>query len=114
MDRLGVVAAPSRSWRAFAAPAAFLLAATIAVVVVRSVDHTAAPAPAPSQLPRAAAPVRRAAAPVRPARRLYRVAAGDTLAAIATRTGVPLVRIRALNPHVAPTSLFIGEKIRLQ
>jgi LysM domain-containing protein len=107
MDRLGLVAVPSRSWRAFAAPAAFLLAATIAVVVVRSLDHTPGPAPAPSQLPRAATPVR-------PARRLYSVTAGDTLGAIATKTGVPLVRIRALNPHVAPTSLFIGEQIRLQ
>ncbi len=111
MDRLGVVAMPSRSWRAFAAPAAFLLAATIAVVVARSLDHTAAPVPVPAQAPSRPS---RAATPVRPARRLYRVAAGDTLAAIATKVGVPLVRIRALNPHVAPTSLFIGEQIRLQ
>ena len=53
-------------------------------------------------------------APVERGLRAYSVRPGDTLALIATKMGVPLVRIRSLNPAVQPTALFIGEKIRLR
>jgi hypothetical protein len=109
MDRLGVVAVPGRGWKAFAAPAAFLLAATIAVVVFRSVHHTAPPTP-----PARGFGLYQSKTPIPPPKRFYRIAAGDTFAAVAAKTGVPLVRIRTLNPSVAPTALFIGEKIRLR
>jgi LysM repeat protein len=107
MGRLRVVAVQERSWKAFAGPIAFLLAATIGVTVFRAVRHASAPTPAPS-------PVVRSKAPVAPARRTYSVRPGDTLALIATKMGVPLVRIRSLNPGVQPTALFIGEKLRLR
>jgi hypothetical protein len=109
MDSLRVVAAPGRAWRAYAGPVALLLAATIAAAVFRAVHHTSAPTPPP-------APVRlyQSTTPIPPVKRLYRVVAGDTLAGIATKTDVPLARIRALNPSVSPTALFIGEKIRLR
>jgi hypothetical protein len=42
------------------------------------------------------------------------VRAGDTLATIAAATGVPLARLEKLNPQVEPTSLFIGDRIRLR
>ena len=109
MGRLGVVAAPGRSWKAFAAPAAFLLAATIAVVVVRSIHPTALPKP-----PAAGFGLYQSKTPIPPTKRFYSVAAGDTLGAVAAKTGVPLARIRALNPRVTPTVLFIGQKVRLR
>ena len=48
------------------------------------------------------------------AKRLYTVRAGDTLGTIAARTGVSVMRLRQLNPNAEPTSLFIGDKIRLR
>ena len=102
-----------RGWRPYAAPAAFLLAATIAVLVARSFLNDgggAAPVRAPRTTTTAPA-THRARAP-RP--QLYTVRAGDTLTAIAARSGVPLARIRVLNPKLEPTALFIGEKIRLR
>jgi LysM repeat protein len=44
----------------------------------------------------------------------YVVQSGDTLIAIAHRTGVPLVRIEALNPQVDPQILIAGEKLKLR
>jgi Tfp pilus assembly protein FimV len=98
--------AVGRSWKPFAAPAAFLLAATVAVLVARGyLRHDSPPTPPPAAhvaKPRPAPP------------RLYTVKAGDTLAAIAARTHTPLARVQALNPGLHPTALFIGQKIRLR
>jgi len=112
MERLGLVAITgSRSWRIYAGPIAFLLAATAVVGLLRGQiggGHASAP---PKRVavththPRGHAP-----AP----KRIYVVRAGDTLGAIATRTGVPLVRLVSLNPKVSPTALFIGEKLNLR
>jgi LysM repeat protein len=49
-----------------------------------------------------------------PAARYYRVRPGDTLTAVAAKTGVPLARMLHLNPKLQPTALFIGERIRLR
>ena len=106
MAGLGLVAAGRRGRRAFAAPAAFLLAVTVAVVVFHSTGHHASP-PAKSL-------VIQTKLPVAPLPRFYRVAAGDTMVGIAAKTHVPLVRLRTLNPGLQPTALFIGEKIRLR
>jgi len=108
-----VVAVPARSWRPFAAPAAFLAAVTIAVVGARLLwpHHAVRPAsrahaqarPAAGQAPKKA----------QPAKRWYRVRAGDTLAAIAVRTHTPIADLERLNPTVQPTALFIGQRLRL-
>ncbi|HEX4521540.1 MAG TPA: LysM domain-containing protein [Gaiellaceae bacterium] len=105
-----VAAVGGRNWRVYAGPAAFLLAATIAVALIRSQlhgnSHTAAPLKPP---------VTRATATHRPAaHRLYVVRAGDTIEAISVKLHVPQSRILALNPKVTPTALFIGEKLRLR
>ena len=112
MERLGLVAVTgSRSWRLYAGPIAFLLAATVAVGLLRGQiggRHATAPpkrAAVTHTHPRAHAP-----AP----KRIYVVRAGDTLGAIATRTGIPLDRLVSLNPKVSPTALFIGEKLNLR
>jgi len=44
----------------------------------------------------------------------YEVESGDTLIAIAHRTGVPVVTIEKLNPEVDPQSLIVGEQLKLR
>jgi LysM repeat protein len=44
----------------------------------------------------------------------YEVQSGDTLTAIAQKTGVPVGKIEALNPQVDPQILIAGEKIKLR
>jgi LysM repeat protein len=47
------------------------------------------------------------------ASRTYTVQPGDTLSAIAAKTGVALARIQALNPQADTQSLQTGQKITL-
>ncbi|MFL5898057.1 MAG: LysM peptidoglycan-binding domain-containing protein [Solirubrobacterales bacterium] len=44
----------------------------------------------------------------------YTVETGDTLTAIAHRTGVPVAEILALNPEVDPQILIAGETLKLK
>ena len=106
MGRLGLVAGGGRGRKALAAPAAFLLLATIAVVGFRSTRHTDGPS---SPSPRVVV-----TRPVVQAPRAYTVRAGDTVVSIAAKTGVPAGRLAKLNPGLQPTSLFIGQRIRLR
>ena len=46
--------------------------------------------------------------------RFYRVRAGDNLALIAERTGIPLEDLRTLNPDLDPQGLVTGQRIRLR
>jgi hypothetical protein len=112
MGRLGLVA-PSwtRSWRVYAGPVALLLAATVLVGLLRG--HGSGRNPARAK-PAPAAHARPAARPAPHVHAVYVVRAGDTLAAISSRTGIPLARLVALNPKVSPTALFIGEKLNLR
>lgn len=103
--------------RRYAAPAAFLLAATIAVVLIRSGLHSGGDGSANARTsPAITRAVSTARAPARPRihRRFWTVRAGDTLGSIAARAHVTLANLRRLNPNVSPTSLYIGEKIRLE
>jgi LysM domain-containing protein len=45
---------------------------------------------------------------------VYVVKNGDTLTSIARKTGVSVVRIQTLNPHVDPQILISGERLRLR
>jgi LysM repeat protein len=45
---------------------------------------------------------------------IYVVKNGDTLTSIAHKTGVSVVRIQTLNPHVDPQILISGERLRLR
>ena len=47
-------------------------------------------------------------------RRFYTVQTGDTLGAIADKTGIPLDQIQSLNPDVDPHAMTTGQKIRLK
>ena len=108
-------------WRRYVAPAAFLLAATIAVILIRSgveaggSQRTVTTAGSPAPRKHVAATTSATTTTKAPAtKRYWTVAAGDTFGVISTKSGVPVATIERLNPNVHSTSLFIGEKIRLK
>jgi len=102
----------------YAAPLAFLLAVTIAVVLVASAidgpDDTNGTTSAAATATAGKKPAKKPAKKkkVQPAR-YYVVAAGDTFEVIAGKTGVTVGRIEALNPGVSSTSLHVGQKLRV-
>jgi LysM repeat protein len=125
-----------RPWTHYAAPAAFLLAVTVAVLVVRSGLETAAvtqtqttapppgtvatttvtgrsvPAkqnPKPTPKPKTTTTTTQA-----PAAQYYTVVAGDTFGVISSRTGVTVAELERLNPNVESTALYIGQRIRIK
>ncbi len=110
MGRFGVVNLADGRWRTYAGPAVALVAVTVTVALLRSGlhgDHHSRPSAAASAHRAPFTPARP------PRRRVYVVRAGDTIAAISGRTGIPQGRILALNPKISPTALFIGERLRL-
>jgi LysM repeat protein len=112
---------PREDWRRYVAPAAFLLAATVAILLIRSGLRAGGPgtttksaaAPPPHKIVAAKTTTGRtttaASGP-----RFWTVKAGDTFGVISTKTGVPVETIQQLNPTVKSTSLFIGQKLRLR
>ncbi len=99
-------------WRAgfkrYGAPAAFLLAVTIAVLLVRSgLRHHAAPPVTTTVKTTTTAPVAR-----RP--RYYKLRAGETLSDVAVRFNTTVEQLLALNPRVKPTALIVGQRIRVR
>ena len=102
-----------QEWRRYAAPAAFLLAVTIAVVLVRSgLEHDSTSARTTTTT-RSIPPSPQVSTTANK-REYWRVRAGDTFGVISTKTGVSVARIQRLNPKVTSTSLFIGEKVRIK
>jgi LysM repeat protein len=92
----------AHDWRRYVAPAAFLAAVTVAVVLVRAGLESGSSA------------TTTVATTTVLAKRYYRVHGGDTFAVIAHKTGVSVKTIQRLNPKVKATSLHIGERIRIQ
>jgi LysM repeat protein len=45
---------------------------------------------------------------------VYTIVQGDTLAAIAAKTGTTVAALVKLNPGINPTALRVGQKIRVQ
>jgi hypothetical protein len=107
----------ARGWRKeakrYGAPAAFLLAATIAVLLVRSGLRTDA---APVTTARTTTTVSTTAStPVPPRRRrFYRLRAGETLSDVAIRFDTSVERLLALNRGIEPTNLVVGQRIRIK
>ena len=85
-------------------PVVFLIAVTLAVFGIRAALHRSPAAPSKPHVTVTAVATAR----------YYRVRPGDTLTAVAAKTGVSIVRLLHLNPKLQPTALFIGERIRLQ
>jgi LysM repeat protein len=97
----------------YAAPGLFLLAVTIAVLLIRSglgggssSTTTAARGPvrtAPTTTTAAAATTR-----------YYTVQRGDTFGAIAARAGTTIAKLEQLNPGVSSNALHVGQRIRVK
>ena len=106
-------------WRRYVAPAAFLLAVTIVVVLVRSGLEKSGPAAAPTTTVSAShkhvATTTTSSTPKpKVGARYWTIRAGDTFGVISAQTGVPVSTLERLNPNVSSTSLFIGQKIRIR
>jgi len=108
----------------YAAPALFLLAVTIAVLLIRSglgggsgsgtkttrtgpVTHASTAATPPPGTTRQGATTTTSG-------RFYTVAAGDTFGSISAKTGVPIAQLEHLNPGVSSNSLQVGQKLRVK
>lgn len=105
-------------WARWVAPAAFLLAVTGVVLLVRTglrSDGKAAATTTASRVVRVT-PKPRAVAPTRvhiPAQ-WYVIKSGDTLDAIAGRFATSVDALLSLNPGVEPTTLHPGERLRIK
>ena len=103
------------------APALFLAAVTIAVLVVRSGfggGSNAVPAPThraghPAKaLAHSSTSKRTHTAPVSAA--YYRIQSGDTLDAVSRHFGTSVEKLFALNPGIEPTALHVGQRVRIR
>jgi LysM repeat protein len=111
---------PREDWRRYVAPAAFLLAATVAVLLIRSGLQSGTSTPAgtsavvtqPHKTVSSTTTTHRTTTTAGP--RFWTVQAGDTFGVISSKSGVPVATIQQLNPNVKSTSLFIGQKLRLR
>ncbi len=120
----------------YGAPAAFLLAATIAILLIKSglngssvsepVTTAAALPTAPTTTTAATTRITLTTAPLSTtsatttaattsttAGQTYSVESGDTLGGIAVKFGTTVDELLRLNPGVDPTSLHVGQQIRV-
>lgn len=111
-----------------AAPAAFLLAFTVAILLIRSgLSGSTAPAPEPAPVTTTAAdtgttttvpevtipPSTPSATTPVPAGETYEIQAGDTLEIVAGKYDTTVEQLLTLNPDVDPVALQVGQKIRV-
>ena len=96
-------------------PVAFLLAATVAVLLVRSALHhhnDSSPATFARTIPIALTP--KTTATSRSARSYYRIQTGDTFSSVALKFNTTVEQLQALNPGVDPHVLTVGQRIRVR
>ena len=104
----------------YAAPAAFLLAATIAVLIVRAAltdEDAATTPPAATTVPTTTANPSGTGpdTTTTPAdAQFYKIQAGDTLADVAEQYDTTVEELLVLNPDVDPVALTIGQRIRVK
>jgi LysM repeat protein len=112
----------------YGAPLAFLVAVTIAVLLVRAaIDREPrdastppravrppAPPPPPPATQRPSAQPPAPPAPPAPAAEFYEVESGDTFGTISSRFGTTVEELERLNPGVESSALSIGQRIRVK
>ncbi len=108
-----------RGWRGqakrYGAPAAFLLAVTVAVLLVRSgLQSDAAPATTAVRTQTVSPPPPSTTAVPAKRRRFYQLRAGETLSDVAIRFDTTVAQLLVLNPGVQPTNLTVGQRIRVK
>jgi LysM repeat protein len=111
----------SRGWRGeakrYGAPAAFLAAVTIAVLLVRSGLQTKASPGTTSVTTTQSAPTTTGTttgATNAKQKQFYRLRAGETLSDVAIRFSTTVEDLLALNPGIEPTNLNVGQRIRVK
>jgi LysM repeat protein len=110
----------------FGAPAAFLLAVTVAVLLVKAgldssksqpdtvaTPTTTAAATAQTTTTKLVLNGTAAATTTAPNAQYYEVQSGDTLGAIADKYGTTVDQLLTLNPGVDPAALHPGDRIRV-
>jgi LysM repeat protein len=104
----------------YAAPAAFLVAATIAILIVRAglSDEQAAPPTTSAATTTVEGPARTTTAAgtttAASGAEFYEIEAGDTLAVVADRFDTTVEQLLVLNPDIDPVALTIGQRIRVK
>jgi LysM repeat protein len=107
----------------FAAPAAFLVAATVAILLVRSGledgETTAAATTAANTTPATTEPGTTGTATTTATTaagegQFYVIEPGDTLAVIAEEHDTTVEQLLVLNPELDPVALTVGQRIRVE
>jgi hypothetical protein len=102
----------------YAAPVAFLLGVTIAVLLIRSglgggggnTTTTTGPVTHPSST---VATTTKRGSSTGPRTRFYTVQTGDTFGSISAKTGTSIADLARLNPGVSSNTLQVGQKLRV-
>ena len=102
----------------YAAPAAFLLAVTIAVLLVRAgLNGDNTPTTTGSTTTAATTTTSKGTTTrhtqTGPAQ-YYTVQSGDTFGSISVKTGVPVSQLESLNPSVSSNTLQVGQRVRVK
>ena len=103
----------------FGAPAAFLAAATVAILLVRSGLENGEPTvPATTAAVTTTAGTTTTGGPgtttTAAGAQFYTIQAGDTLAVIADEHDTTVEQLLVLNPDVDPVALTVGQRIRVK
>jgi LysM repeat protein len=108
----------------YAAPAAFLLAATIAILLVRagletdaapvSPTTTAATTTEPEETTPGTTDTTRETTTDPAGAEFYEIQSGDTLAVVADEHDTTVEQLLILNPDIDPVALTIGDRIRVK
>jgi LysM repeat protein len=102
----------------FAAPVAFLVAATVAILLVRSGLENGEAGPVTTAPPATTAATTTRPGTTAPAttagQQFYVIEAGDTLAVIAEEHETTVEQLLVLNPELDPVALTVGQRIRVK
>jgi LysM repeat protein len=108
----------ARGWRGelkrYGAPAAFLAAVTIAVLLVRSGLQTKDSPSTTSVATTSATSTPTGTTPTVKRKQFYRLRLGETLSDVAIRFNTTVEELLALNPGIEPTNLNVGQRIRVR
>lgn len=91
-----------------------IAAVAVAVVVIVSNFHDESKDKTTTGKGKAHPAKQHKAQPQRTKAKTYTVQSGDTLTAIAHKTGVPVAELQALNPEIDPQILIAGEVLKLR
>jgi LysM repeat protein len=101
----------------YLAPAAFLAGVTIAVLLVnaglngRKADTTTT---VPGPVTHTQSTTTTTKGKLTRAKRFYTVQTGDTFGSIASRVGISITQLQALNPGVSSNALQVGQRLRVK